>query len=311
VRLRGAVGRYTQSPGYDKLVQSDYFVDLTHVGRLPLPNESSWHYSLAIEKDLVPGVEARLEAYEKTFRDLTIGRLETPSETAARVAQYDFPPDLQSSIPATPEITSYPVGNGRGQAYGFDLYVAKHATSPGTRLTGWIAYTYGVATRDIYARNYPFDYDRRHALSLVDSYNLSDRWEIATTLRVATGFPTTPALGVRVAAVQDPADPTRLIPQRDSAGQLLYTVDRGGVSNLNSTRLPLFARLDLRATFRPRGKSGRWLFYLDVINALNRKNASAIDTTLAYDPTSEHPKLVDQPSGSIPRLPSFGIRFRF
>ena len=310
-RLRAALGKYTQSPGYDKLVQSDYFVDLSHTGTLDLPNERSLHSSLALERDLAPGVQARLEAYYKSFDNLTVGRLETEAEREARVAQYDFPAELQSSIPSSPQITSYPVGDGRGRSYGFDLYLTKRATSPETRLTGWVSYTYGHSSREAYGVTYPFDYDRRHALSVVDGWRLSDRFELSTTLRVDTGFPYAPVLALRVAAIDDPSNPHRLVPQRDEAGLLVYTVDRGDVSNLNSARLPLFARLDLRATFSPKGRNGRWLFYLDIINVLNRKNPGSIDTTLAYDPASDRPKTVDQYGGSIPRLPSFGVRFRF
>ena len=91
----------------------------------------------------------------------------------------------------------------------------------------------------------------------------------------------------------------------------MYTLDRGDVSNLNSARLPVFARLDLRATFSPRGRQGRWLFYLDIINVLNRKNPGIVNTTLEHDPASNSPKAVDSYGGSIPFLPSFGVRFRF
>ena len=98
-RLRGAVGKYTQSPGYDKLVQSDSFVDLSNTGKLDLPNERSLHASLSFERDLAPGIEARAEVYYKSFRNLIVGRLESEAERAARVAQYDFPPELAQDIP--------------------------------------------------------------------------------------------------------------------------------------------------------------------------------------------------------------------
>jgi outer membrane receptor for ferrienterochelin and colicin len=316
-RLRAALGKYTQSPGYDKLVQSDYFVDLSHAGTLRLPNERSLHASLALERDLAAGLQARVEAYYKSFDHLTVGRLETEAERQARVAQYDFPPELQSSVPTDPLITSNPVGDGRGRAYGFDLYVTKRATSPDTRLTGWASYTWGRATRDAYGITYPFDYDRRHALSVVESWRVSEKLELSTTLRVATGFPWTPPVGLRVSAAPDVNDQdgdgstTDLVPQRDAAGRLVYTPDRGGLSNLNSAYLPLFARLDLRASFCPKGRKGRWLFYLEVINLLNRKNPGSVEATLAYDPGSDRPRMVEQYGGSLPRLPSFGVRFRF
>ncbi len=315
-RLRGAVGKYTQSPGYDKLVQSSSFVDLSNTGRLDLPNERSLHGSLALERDLGPGVEARAEAYYKTFRNLTIGRLETEAERAARVARYDFPPELSADVPSSPEITGTPVGEGRGRAYGFDLYLAKRPSNE-SRLAGWVSYTYGVASRDMYGRRYSFDYDRRHALSVVESYRVLTWLDVATTLRLDSGFPMTPVVGVRVAATADTLDQdhdgntAELVPQRDPAGQLVYTPDYGGVANLNSARLPLYARLDLRLSFRPGGRSGRWLIYLDVINVLNRKNVTSLEKDLAYDPGSDRPKLVERQNGSLPILPSFGVRFRF
>jgi TonB-dependent Receptor Plug Domain len=316
-RLRASFGKYTQSPGYDKLVQADYFLDLSQAGTLALPNERSLHTSFAIERDVTAGFLARAEMYYKSFSDLTVGRLETESERQLRIAQYDFPAELATSIPAAAQITSDPVGSGRGRAYGLDLYLAKRATSSNTRLTGWASYTLAVADREAYGRNYSFDYDRRHALSLVDNFQVKSWLEIATTLRIVSGFPMTPVLGLRVAATEDVLDQdrdgnrTELVPERDSAGRLTYVIDRGGLANLNSARLPTFARLDLRASFAPKGRSGRWLLYLDIINALSRKNAGTIDTTLEYDPSSDRPKIVNEYGGSIPLLPSFGVRFRF
>jgi outer membrane receptor protein involved in Fe transport len=92
---------------------------------------------------------------------------------------------------------------------------------------------------------------------------------------------------------------------------LEYVVDFGGVSNLNNARLPAFARVDARLTWRPRGSAGRWELYAEVINALNRRNAGALDPQLEYDPGSDRPAIVEKRDRSIPRLPTLGIRFRF
>ena len=73
----------------------------------------------------------------------------------------------------------------------------------------------------------------------------------------------------------------------------------------------MFARVDLRATWRPRGAEGRWEVYAEVINLLNRKNAGTLAAELAYDPSAERPRLVEKPDESIPRLPTVGLRFRF
>jgi hypothetical protein len=39
--------------------------------------------------------------------------------------------------------------------------------------------------------------------------------------------------------------------------------------------------------------------------------ASALDPRLEYDPTSDRPRVVERPIGSIPLLPTIGVRFRF
>jgi len=69
-------------------------------------------------------------------------------------------------------ITASPTNDGRGRAYGFDLFLAKRAVSSNTRLTGWLAYTFTSAHREAYGRTYPFDYEQPHALSAVASYRV-------------------------------------------------------------------------------------------------------------------------------------------
>ena len=185
------------------------------------------------------------------------------------------------------------------------------------RLTGWASYTWGKAERDAYGRRYPFEYDRRHAFTMVSSLRFTPRWELAATTRVASGFPRTAPLGVRVAGREDDDRPRRRRRHRrdpagrDAAGLLVYAVDFGGVGNLNHARLPLFARVDARLTWRPRGAAGRWELYAEVINVLDRQNAGALDPRLAYDPASDRPRIVEQRDQAIPRLPTLGVRFRF
>ncbi len=159
-RLVAGTGLFTQSPGYEKLVQSDYFLDLSTADAGSLDSERSVHAVLGLERDLAPGLLARVEGYYKSFDRLIVGRLETEAERLARVARYDFPPELQSSIPTSAQITTEPINGATGRAYGFDLYVARRAVSADTRLTGWASYTYGRATRDVYERRFPFEYDR-------------------------------------------------------------------------------------------------------------------------------------------------------
>lgn len=258
-RLKGSAGLFTQSPGYEKLLQSDYFVDLTSGSARYLTSERSTHVIGTFEREVSTTITARVEGYVKNFDGLIVGRLETPEETAARVATYDFPPALASDIPSAPQITSLPANGATGQAYGFDFYVEKRPRGATDRLSGWASYTWGKATINAYGVERPFDYDRRHSVSLVSMLGVNRRMDFSTTLRVASGFPTTVPIGVRVAA--DPAadGSGRLVPAVDADGRPVWTVDFGDVTNLGRGRLPMFARLDLRLTFKSRNPNGRCL----------------------------------------------------
>jgi outer membrane receptor protein involved in Fe transport len=309
-RLRAGGGLFTQSPGYEKLIQSDYFVDLTgELGR-SLRYERSTHAVVGLERDLGASVTARVEGYWKGFDDLVVGRLETPQERIARVSRYDFPAEIAGSVPTDAIITSFPVNGASGGSWGFDLFLQKRPAA-GARLSGWASYTWGRAQRDEYERTVSFEYDRRHAATVVASWRISPKWELGATARAFSGFPLTPVLGLRVAAEETAEG--RFVPATDADGRYVYEPDRGGVSNLNTDRLPAFFRLDLRLSWKPRGDAGRWLFYLDVINATNRENVGELDPRLEYEPASpaDIPRLVLEPSAAIPFLPSVGVRFRF
>jgi hypothetical protein len=316
-RLKGAVGRYTQSPGYEKLAQSDYVLDFSDDAVRTLHSERSVQASAGVEQDLGRGVVLRVEGYRKSFTDLLIGRLEPEVERLSRMGRYDFPVALASSVPVDPIITTIPGNDGRGRAYGFDLFVSRTSAPVDARLSGWASYTWGKADRDAYGQRYAFEYDRRHAFATVASYRFTPRWELASTIRVASGFPRTAPIGLRVAAVEDELDGDRdgitdeLVPDIDDLGRPVYAVDFGPVANLNQARLPPFARVDVRVTWRPRGAAGRWEIYAEVINLLDRKNVGALEPRLEYDPDSDQPRIVEKRDQSIPRLPTLGLRFRF
>jgi hypothetical protein len=312
--LRAATGVYTQSPGYEKLLQSDYFVDLTHASDLDIRSARSRHLVVGVEHQMSPAVTVKTEAYYKAFDRLLVGRLETPEETAARVAQYAFPADLAWSVPASPQITSMPSSSGVGDAYGFDVYLQKRATSRSDRVTGWVSYTWGRAFIESYGRRYPFDYDRRHALSVVSTIRLSRRFDLGATLRVASGFPENAPIGVRVASVLAPGatdgEPGSLIPARSKDGLLGWTIDRGGVDQLNNARLPAYARLDLRLTYTS-PRASHWQLYVEAINALNHENAGTLRAALQYDPTSDRPSIWLSRDQGLSLLPTFGLRLKF
>ena len=305
IQARAAGGVYTQSPGWEKLTSSDYFLDLNAIG--DLAHERAHHAVVGLEKTLPNGTRLRVEGYWKRFEDLLVGRLETDAERLARLAEVDFPKELAPSVPTAAQITINPVNEGGGVARGIDVYLER--LDPAARLAGWISYAYGKSERETYGLRYPFEYDRPHALNLVGRLGITERLSLAATARAASGFPYTPAVGVRVAAIRDERD--RLVPETDDEGNLAYAVDLGGLENLHRARLPLYARLDLRLTYRHGGPGGRWSAYAEVINALNRDNGVDIDQRVTANPGAELPTVEEIPAFGFPFVPTVGFRVRF
>ena len=305
IEARFAGGVYTQSPGWEKLISSDYLLDLNAIGDLAF--ERAHHAVFGLQKAFSDSTRLRVEGYRKRFDDLLVGRLENDTERLERLAEYDFPRELAANVPAAARITINPVNEGGGVARGIDVYLER--LNPAARVAGWISYAYGKAERETYGLRYPFEYDRPHALNVVGRIGISERLSLAATGRMASGFPYTPAVGVRVAAVRDERD--RLVPETDDEGNLAYAVDLGGLDNLHRARLPLYARLDLRLTYRHGGPGGRWSAYAEVINALNRDNGVDIDQRVMADPGAERPTVEEIPAFGFPFVPTVGFRIRF
>jgi outer membrane receptor for ferrienterochelin and colicin len=305
-RLTAAGGLFTQSPGYEKVLQADHFTDLTGSDPTDLRPERATHVIVGVDRDL-GGMQARVETYYKGFSDLIAGRLETEEERVARLARYDFPSSLASSLPSAALMTSVPTNDSKGHAYGLDLFLTRPDTAARPRLTGWLSYSWARTEQEVYGRHVPFSYDRRHAMSLVWNWRPGTRFEIAGTARVASGFPRTPPAGIRVVAQEQGS---RLVPATLGPSRFELEVAPGGVAQLNSARFPMSSRLDLRFGYRPRGVTGRWQLYVEILNALNHPNAWIMDANIVSEGGGGL-RLQEEPVGGLPRIATIGVRFRF
>jgi hypothetical protein len=259
-----------------------------------------------------------VDVYYKRFDDLLVGRLETDVERAARLARLDVPAWLAAGLPTGSLVTTNPSNDATGRAHGLEARVMRTGGRRLGGLTGWASYSFGRADRTAYGVTRPFDYDRRHALSASGSLRIGPRVDVGATARWATGLPRTPVRGVRVVVAPDVADTDgdgnrdEDVVQADASGQPLFQPDLGGVAAINSARLPAYARLDARVSYRPRWSGERWALYVDLINLLNRTNATQIDSVLELDPMGVRPRVVEVPQeGGVPFFPSAGIRFWF
>ena len=88
-------------------------------------------------------------------------------------------------------------------------------------------------------------------------------------------------------------------------------MDYGGAENLNTARLPHYARVDLRASYHRGGATRPWSLYIEVINLLDRNNAVVLQPRLDHDPEAGRPRLSELPAQGFPLIPTFGLRVRF
>lgn len=129
---------------------------------------------------------------------------------------------------------------GRGRSYGLELMLRKNSG----RLTGWVAYSLSKTQTKIPGINdgvwYDASNDRRHDLSVVAIFRLTDRWNLSASWTFSSGQPLT---------VPDA--------KFELDGTTCYYY-----SARNSYRTPSSHRLDLSATYTRRGRrfTTQWAF---------------------------------------------------
>lgn len=131
------------------------------------------------------------------------------------------------------------------------------------RLNGWITYSALDATLDLAdGSRVSAKYDITHSLTGVARYALSDKWELGTTMRYATGRPYTPVTGAMAEQEGWPVEPV--------------------YGDVHSDRLPSYFRTDGRITryHRIGGKTG--VFYLEMLDLNGRKNVAGYEYDATY-----------------------------
>ncbi len=206
--LTGSAGVHYQSPGYDKsfLGGSAFALNLTSPEASTLKSERAIQAVLGVERQLSRGLSLRVEGYDRQLDRLIVGRLETEAERDQRVAEYlpgAWFGSIKNEIPNDPLITSVPVNGGSGRARGVEVLLTRRPRSADTRVTGWVSYTLSKADRETYGITYPFDYDRRHAASVVGELKVSPRVSTSLAVQAGSGFPVTVPNGTRIAALSE------------------------------------------------------------------------------------------------------------
>lgn len=188
------------------------------------------------------------------------------------------------------------ITQGRGEAYGLELFVQKKKG----KLNGWIGYTLSWNYRQFdeinSGRKYRFRYDRRHDFEIVANYELNPRWSISATWQFATGN-----------AITLPLLKYQTI---DNTGWGITPVEVTG--NKNAATMPAFHKLDLGAEYKlkKRGFIQHSLVF-SVYNAYARANPFYIVTDQDYDPKTGQNKTVFKQVSILPLIPNVSYQFKF
>ncbi len=178
-----------------------------------------------------------------------------------------------------------------GTSYGVDVLLRQLESG---RLSGWLAYSYGVSARNGPDGRFAPVQDRRHNLNVVTSFRPAGDWSYGVRLGVGTGTPYTDVVGQIVRRRYDPVTNTFSPNNREVTLEPI-----GGVRN--GARYPLFQRLDISVT---RTSTGRrtWAPYLSLINAYNASNVF----TYVFSYTDNPPTRTT--ISQFPLIPTAGLK---
>ncbi len=325
-RVRFATGLYGQFPSYETLQGEGFRVSLQNVKALGIHAERAAHFLASVERKLNVDWTLRVDGYYKSLRDLLFPQ---QGDTTWLVVTSRNQNGVRTELQKTKYFTFQPKNTATGFARGLEILLEKRAGGQ-SKLNGWVGYAYALV-RGTEPDNGRFflRYDQRHTMTAVAEWRLGRKWQIDARFQAGSGFPYQKTV-YTIEVVEDANRNGQLdvYEDRNLNGRLDPGEDRNGNGVLDvvdpqtgrrdertiemsddnrnrvgNNRLPWTSRLDLRLSYLPHFWGASWIFYLDVINAYNRKNVQDVN----YDPKTRQ----DEPIYGIPLVPTIGVSVRF
>lgn len=159
----------------------------------------------------------------------------------------------------------------------------------GESATWWVNYAYATTEDEIDGSRVPRLFDQTHGLNLNLDWRLSERWRLDVAWRYHTGWPTTPLQLRQVISEEGEAE---WVPE---------------LGRLNSERLPVYHRLDLRASRNWRWRRASIDLFVDIQNVYDRRNVGGFD----FDVDDESGALLADAESWPGILPSVGVSLEF
>lgn len=200
---------------------NNQFVHLTSLSAVSLPTDI-W-YPTTDKAKPQKGYQASVGYFQNTENGKWEGSIELYYKHMKNLVEFS-----QGALPSdnVNDNTDNLLVYGTGWSYGAEFFVKRRVG----KLTGWVGYTWSKTMRyfpDIQDTPFPAKYDRRHDLTIVGIYELSDRWTFGMSFIFATGN-------------------TLTLPNSWYIQDQELLFNYGG---RNSTRMAPYHRLDLSATY--------------------------------------------------------------
>jgi hypothetical protein len=234
----------------------------------PVP-ETAEAYDASVDQPIGHGIRIQATGFYRTESDVLrrAGENRVDPVTGKRIVESVFPV-------FSPTLT--------GTSRGIDLLVMRQSA---TGFSGWLGYTW-AHTRyhdELTGEDFDGDFDQRHTLNIFAQQRLSYRMTVSAKFRVGSNFPL-------VGYFSGTTDPDAL---------KLSTLR-------NQVRLPVYARLDVRANRTFTFQRSRLTLFVEVMNLLNRDNLRQVDGSIRSN--LDAVGFVDR---LLPRVPSAGLLFEF
>lgn len=185
---------------------------------------------------------------------------------------------------------------GKGWSYGVELLLEKKIG----KLSGWLGYTLSWSNRQFtnisFGEKFPYRYDRRHDISFVTTYELSDKWDFGLIWVYGTGNAYT--LGLERYAGYS------LYNNNNQFQNQYQNIEH--IENRNNYRAPAYHRLDIGANYHRKGKWGETIWNFSLYNAYSRQNPFYLD----FKTKSNGERVLTQ-IALFPIIPSVSYNFKF
>ena len=280
-----------------------FFVSIWTTADEHVEGSSAEHFILGYQREISNNIEFELEAYYKNYKNIYAYN----QNFLADVSAYEYTTDNLPVFNSSKGLFN----KGNGNSLGIEAIIRKD----GGAVNGWIAYSFART-------EYSFDllnsgkaflprHDRTHTFNFVANFDLnnifdeisgnpitrSDKtWLLGVNMTYLSGQPITLPASVYVSTPVPDWDLNRY-------STSLYP------SGINEYKLPYYARLDLSLTYEIQYEGWSLAPYIQIFNALNRKNVWFIQ----YENEIKEGTLTQKVSNinMFPILPSIGVNIKF